>query len=131
MADLSNVSLAGAFREGTKDRIYEDVYIPAADGRKLATKQVDMTDFYVRRGLVLTNTTFGDVIRPARRWFTQPDPNAVAFLSSRLSLTVDQTKRYEHILTIAHQAAKFNRLTGQTPVFDVRMYCANVGGFTV
>lgn len=131
IADLTHASLAGAFKTAARERITEIIYVPASDSRQLGPKEVDMTDFYVRQGMVITTSVLADRVKPARPWYSIADENAITFIAARLSLSNDETKRFRTIINIAHNAARFERLTGATPPFDTKAYCAAVGGFTI
>jgi hypothetical protein len=131
ISDFSHETVSGAFVRSEDSHLVERIYLPAADGRRLETRTVDTTDLFIKRGTIQTRTAFGSLVRPSRTWFSNEDQNAVAFISTRLGLTIDEQTRFGKIINIAHNAARYERLTGQPPEFDVREYCAHVGGYTI
>jgi len=131
LADYSHPTLVNTFREMGTERLWETIFLPEAASRKLVDQKVDMSDFYTQRGLITTMTAFAEKVFPARVWYGVPDKAALSFIAERMGLTYDEQTRYERIITIAHNAAKLERLTGRKPVFDVKEYCAHVGGYTV
>jgi uncharacterized protein YigE (DUF2233 family) len=141
LSDVANVGFADFTHKSVADRkplqpltegrLFETIYLPDESGRTLVEKRIDMTDLYVRKGEVMTQSAFGEVIQPPRSWYTAMDPAAVNFIAARQGLTMDEQKRFSLILSIAHNAARFTRLTGKAPGFSVKEYCANIGGYRV
>jgi hypothetical protein len=102
-----------------KERIHESIHFIRGAG--LEKQEVDMTEYYSQLGIVQFRPTFGEYVFPPRAWLMAPDSNAVEYIISRLGLSKMHALRSGPALTMSHNAAVMERLTGKPSPYDLEV----------
>jgi hypothetical protein len=98
------------------DVINEDFLLPGPNGVRVV--QVDVTALSVLWGSVEALPAFAEFMRPPLKTFREPAPRVVEYVASVVGLTLDERRRYEDVISIYHNCAKFKRMTGRTAPID-------------
>jgi len=105
--------------EGTSLGLTETFWLPPRDGgNKIEKRQVDLSSYYLRRGVVAARSVFGELAVPERSMFMSVDANVVRHVAARESLTTDETLRFERAIGFAHEVSRWERVTGSKVDFD-------------
>jgi hypothetical protein len=98
-------------------RITEEYFLPSNGGAALT--KVNMTGFYSRIGTVEVIPAFSEFLEVPLKWFMQPAPRVVEYVASMTGMPLDQKYKFDPIIALYHNLARFERLTGHKPSFDI------------
>jgi hypothetical protein len=108
LTDTANTKL----KPSDNNRIYTEFLLPNKDGG-LVLKPIDMTALDVPYGTVLTLPAFSEHAKFPLNRFMDPAPQVVEFVASQHGLRNDERKKFETIIALYHNVAKYKRLTGK------------------
>jgi hypothetical protein len=85
----------------------------------LQTANINMTDFYRKRGTIMYRPAFAEYFLPPRGWYFIEDQQANEFIAASLGLSRDDAVRNNLAITLSHNNEVFKRLTLADAPFDV------------
>lgn len=113
LTDEANAKLL--HHEGS--HIEQKFLLPGSSGG-VEIQTLDMTGLKVRFGSVEAIPFGSEFVRLPLKAFREPAPQVVDYVSSVAGLTNDERKRFEEVITLYHNVARFERLTGQKAPLD-------------
>jgi len=102
-----------------RERIYETLWYFEGGRNLMSIENLDVTPLYNKIGNVSFKPALSDYFTPSRTWFLQADQTAIDFIVGRLQLNVYDARRSVLALTISHNVAVYERLTGTKVKWDV------------
>jgi len=98
------------------DRIFETYLLPGPTGVRLV--DVDVTAMSVLWGSIEALPAFAEFVQPPLKVFREPAPRVVEYVSAVVGLSLDERRRFEDVISIYHNCAKFKRMTGREAPID-------------
>jgi len=91
------------------NRISENYLLPLARGVQL--QNIDMTAYYARIGNVDALPAFSEFLEVPLKFFSTAVPRVVEYIASVTALPADERKRFEDVISLYHNCARYARMT--------------------
>jgi len=79
---------------------------------------IPFASFYARLGKVEALGALGEYMEVPLKKFMEPAPRAVEYVATQTGMTADERILYSDVITLFHNCARYERLTGNKPPID-------------
>jgi len=123
---LENIGLC-SFTDAAKKKVTVDAnnkineqYLLPVNG-KLAMVETDMAGHYARLGTVRALPALSEFLEVETKWFLQPQPRIVEYVAAMNALPMDEKQRFEDVISLYHNVARFEKITGRKAPIDAEL----------
>jgi hypothetical protein len=79
-----------------------------------------MSTYYARIGTVQVLPAFSEFLEVPQKWFLQEAPRVVEHVATMTALPIDEKHRFQTVIALYHNVARYERLTGNKAPINPR-----------